>query len=80
MGKIIAFLKACKFIANCCLYHIVRVKDLESDIPPLVSVPVLKEFQEVFSYDLPEVSPEWEIKFGIDLLPDTQQFQSLLIE
>ncbi|KAH0680946.1 hypothetical protein KY285_021901 [Solanum tuberosum] len=37
----------------------------------LESVPVVSEYQEVFPDDLPGISPEWEIDFGIDLLSDT---------
>ncbi|KAH0775084.1 hypothetical protein KY290_012221 [Solanum tuberosum] len=71
-GRIIPCLKAYKLISKDCLYHIVRVKDLESEIPPLESVLVVKDFLEVFPDDLPEIPPEQEIDFGIDLLPDTQ--------
>ncbi|WMV37694.1 hypothetical protein MTR67_031079, partial [Solanum verrucosum] len=45
---------------------------LESEIPLLESVPVVKDFLEVFPDDLPGIPPEREIDFGIDLLPDTQ--------
>ena len=34
-GRIISCLKACKLISKGCLYHIVRVKYLEFEIPPL---------------------------------------------
>ncbi|KAH0685720.1 hypothetical protein KY290_017248 [Solanum tuberosum] len=71
-GRIISCLKACKLISKGCLYHIVRVKDLESETPPLELVPVVKNFSEVFPDDLPVIPPEREIDFGIDLLPDTQ--------
>ncbi|KAH0748282.1 hypothetical protein KY290_027514 [Solanum tuberosum] len=71
-GRIISCLKSCKLISKGCLYHIVRVKDLESEIPSLDSVPVVKDFLEVFPDDLPGIPPEWEIDFDIDLLPDTQ--------
>ena len=54
-----------------CLYHIVRVQDLDSKIPPIESVPVVSEFPEVFPNDLLSIPPEWEIDFGIDLIPDT---------
>ena len=54
------------------LYHLVRVKDSNLEIPTLESVPVVCEFPEVFPEDLPEVLPEKEINFEIDLLPDTQ--------
>ena len=31
----------------------------------------MSEFLEVFLNDLPDIPSEWEIDFGIDLLPDT---------
>ncbi|KAH0695924.1 hypothetical protein KY289_013406 [Solanum tuberosum] len=49
-----------------------RVMDIESEIPSLESVPVLREFPEVFPDDLPRIPPKQEIDFSIDLLPDTQ--------
>lgn len=51
-----------------CLYHLVRVRDVESKVL-LELVPVVKEFLHVFPNDLPGVSREREIDFGIDLLP-----------
>ena len=51
-GRIISCLKACKMISKGCLYHIVRVQDLNFNIPPIDSVPVLNEFPEVFANDL----------------------------
>ena len=56
-------------ISKGCLYHIIRVKDLESDIPPIESVHVVKDFLEVFLDDLLGIYPEQEIDFGINLLP-----------
>ncbi|XP_070045660.1 uncharacterized protein [Nicotiana tomentosiformis] len=40
--------------------------------PPLQSVPVVRQFPEVFPDDLPGLSPERIIDFGIDLIPGTQ--------
>ena len=72
-GKIISCLKACKLIAKECLYHIVIVRDLASEVPLLESVPVVKEFPRVFPNDLRSLRRKWEIDFGIDLLSDTQR-------
>ena len=58
-------------ISNGCLYHIVRVQDFDSEIPPIESVPIVSEFSEVFPNELPGIPPEWEIDFGINLLPET---------
>ena len=38
-GRIISCLKACKMISKGCLYHMVRVQDLDSEIPLIKSVP-----------------------------------------
>ena len=51
------------------LYHIARVQDLDSDVTPIESVPVVSEFPEVFPNYLPGIPPKWEINFGLDLLP-----------
>ncbi|XP_010326483.1 uncharacterized protein [Solanum lycopersicum] len=59
----------CPDVVTGCIYHVVRVKDLESEVPPLESVPIVRDFPKVFPNDLPGVPPEWEIDFGIDLLP-----------
>ncbi|XP_070026069.1 uncharacterized protein [Nicotiana sylvestris] len=45
---------------------------MESEPPALQSVPVVREFLEVFPNDLPGLSPEKIIDFGIDLMPNTQ--------
>ncbi|TMW89238.1 hypothetical protein EJD97_017461, partial [Solanum chilense] len=50
---------------------LVRVQDLDSEMPPIDPVLVVREFLEVFSNDLPSIPPEREINLGIDLLPDT---------
>ncbi|KAH0639227.1 hypothetical protein KY285_035813 [Solanum tuberosum] len=65
------WLHAC-FASIDCRTPIVKIKDLESEIPPLESVPTVKDFPEVFPDDLTEIPPEREINFGIDLLSDTQ--------
>ena len=71
-GKIISCLNACKLIANGCLYHILRVCNIKYEVPSLESVPVVRDFSEVFPDDLLGIPAEREIDFGIDLLPDTQ--------
>ncbi|KAH0644862.1 hypothetical protein KY284_032746 [Solanum tuberosum] len=71
-GQFVSCLKARKMISKGCIYHLVRVMDVESETPSLESVPVVNEFPKVFPNDLPDIPPEREIDFGIDLLPDTQ--------
>ena len=52
-GRIISCLKVCKMISRGCLYNIVRVKYLDFEVPPIESVPVVREFQEVFPVVFP---------------------------
>ena len=54
------------------LCHLVRVNDLEHDIPLINSVPVVNEIVDVFPEDFPRVPPLRQINIGIDLEPDTK--------
>ena len=64
-GQIISCLKSCMMISKGCLYHVVRVKDLECETPSIESLPLVREYPEVFPNDLPGTPPEREIDFGI---------------
>ncbi|KAH0709376.1 hypothetical protein KY284_010803 [Solanum tuberosum] len=70
-GRFISYLKARKLVSKGCIYHLYRVNDSSVEIPYIKSVPVVKEFPEVFPNDLPGVPPEREIDFGIYILLDT---------
>ncbi|XP_075076822.1 uncharacterized protein LOC142163434 [Nicotiana tabacum] len=71
-GRFISYLNARKMISKGYIYHLVQVKDADAQIPTLKSVPIVNDFPEVFPEDLPGVSPDREIDFGIDLLPGTK--------
>ncbi|KAH0773395.1 hypothetical protein KY290_010532 [Solanum tuberosum] len=71
-GQFVFYLKARKMISKGCIYHIVRVMDVESETPSLESVPVVTEFSRVFPDDLPGIPPEREIDFSINVFPNTQ--------
>ena len=51
-GRIISCLKAFRMISKGCLYHISIVQDLDSEIPPIESFRVVREFSKVFPNDL----------------------------
>ena len=57
-GCFISCLKAYKVIYKGCLYQIVIVQDLESEIPPIESVLVVRDFVEVFPIGIPSVPPK----------------------
>ncbi|XP_070036744.1 uncharacterized protein [Nicotiana tomentosiformis] len=70
--KFISYLKAWRMILKGYIYHLVRVHDAEARPPTLRLVPVATEFLDVSPDELPGVPPEREIKFAIDVPPDTQ--------
>ncbi|KAH0644044.1 hypothetical protein KY289_035018 [Solanum tuberosum] len=70
-GRFISYLKARKLVSKGCIYHLVRVDDSSVEIPLIQSVPIIREFPEVFADDLPGIPPQREIDFSIDLILDT---------
>ena len=60
------------------LYHIIKLKDLDSENAPIELDPVVKEFLTSFLW-FSIIPPEWEIDFGIYLLRDTNPIQFLII-
>nr|XP_009758075.1 PREDICTED: uncharacterized protein LOC104210804 [Nicotiana sylvestris] len=71
-GRFIPYLKARKMISKGYIYHLVRVKDADAQIPTLQLVPIVNEFPEVFPEDLFGIPTDREIDFGIDLLSGTK--------
>ncbi|KAH0767925.1 hypothetical protein KY285_003796 [Solanum tuberosum] len=71
-GQFVSCLKARKIISKGCIYHLVRMRDVDSETLTTESVPIVNVFSEVFPDDLPGIPLEREIDFGIELLPDTQ--------
>ncbi|WMV13704.1 hypothetical protein MTR67_007089 [Solanum verrucosum] len=71
-GQLFCCLKARKMIYKGFIYHLLRVRDVNSETPIVESVLVANEFLEVFLDDLPGIPPEREVDFCIDFLPDTQ--------
>lgn len=61
-----------EMIFKVCIYHLVRVRDGNFEVPTPESVPMVNEFSDVFLDDLPSIPPERKIGFYIDLLLDTQ--------
>ena len=47
LGKIVSHLKANKMLSKGYLYHLVRVDDLEQEVPSIDSVSIVNEFQDV---------------------------------
>ncbi|XP_075100011.1 uncharacterized protein LOC142176388 [Nicotiana tabacum] len=72
MSKFISYLKAQRMIGKGRLAYLAHIINTELEPPTLQSVPVIREFSEVFPDDLPGHPPERIIDFDIDLMPGTQ--------
>ena len=57
VGQIVSHLKDNKVIAKGYLYHLVRVNDLDQEVPSIVSVSTVNEFPDVFPENLAGVPP-----------------------
>ncbi|XP_070031906.1 uncharacterized protein [Nicotiana tomentosiformis] len=70
--RVISFMKAQQIIEKGCLAYLAFVRDTSAETPTVDSVPVVREFLDVFPADLPVIPPDEDIDFGIDLVPGTQ--------
>lgn len=50
-----------------------RVKYIYLEPLILQVIPVVNEFPDVFLEDLFNLPPKWEVEFGINVIPSTQQ-------
>ena len=55
------------------LYHLVRVNDLENEVPSVDSVSIVNEFQDVFPEDLPGIPAERDIDICVELDANTKK-------
>ncbi|XP_070048632.1 uncharacterized protein [Nicotiana tomentosiformis] len=66
-SRVISYLKAQRMIGNGCLSYLALVRDVDTDTPTIDSVPVVRDFPDVFHADLPGMLPNRNIDFSIDL-------------
>ncbi|XP_070006021.1 uncharacterized protein [Nicotiana sylvestris] len=71
-SRVISFLKAQHMVEKGCAAYFAYVRDVSTDTPSVDSVPVVRDFPDVFPANLPGMSPDRDIDFGIDLLLGTQ--------
>jgi len=55
-----------------CLAYLAYVRDTTAETPAIDSMPVVREFSDVFRSDLPGMPPDRDIDFCNDSAPDTQ--------
>ncbi|XP_070005153.1 uncharacterized protein [Nicotiana sylvestris] len=71
-SRVISFLKARYMVEKGCLDYLAYVWDTTAESPTIDSVPVVREFVDVFPSNLPGMPPDRDIDFCIDLAPGTQ--------
>ncbi|XP_019256463.1 PREDICTED: uncharacterized protein LOC109234874 [Nicotiana attenuata] len=70
--SVISYVKARRMVEKGCLAYLAYVRDSSAEVPPIDSVPIVREFPDVFPSDLPGMPPDRDINFCIDLAPGTQ--------
>ncbi|XP_070039829.1 uncharacterized protein [Nicotiana tomentosiformis] len=71
-SRAVSFIKAQGMVEKGCDAYLAFVRDVSMDTPTVESVPVVRDFLDVFPADILSMLPDRDINFGIDLLPDTQ--------
>ncbi|XP_070009530.1 uncharacterized protein [Nicotiana sylvestris] len=71
-SRVISFLKARHMVEKGCLAYLAYVQDTTAGSWTIDSVPVVREFADVFPSDLPGMPLDHDIDFCIDLAPGTQ--------
>ncbi|WMV25055.1 hypothetical protein MTR67_018440 [Solanum verrucosum] len=71
-SKVISFIKAQRLVDRGCLSYLTLIQDTSVESSLMDSVPVAREFIDVFLSDLPSVPQDRDIDFSIDLGPGTK--------
>ena len=71
LSNVVSALRAEKWIRKGCEAYLAFVSQSEGEGLSVDKVRTVKEFQDVFSEELPGLPPNREVEFGIDLLPGT---------
>ncbi|XP_070011342.1 uncharacterized protein [Nicotiana sylvestris] len=71
-SRVISCLKAQRMVGKGCLSYLDFVRDVGADTRTIDSVPMVRDFLDVFPADLSGMSPDRDIGFGISLVSGTQ--------
>ncbi|KAL4311186.1 hypothetical protein GQ457_01G017040 [Hibiscus cannabinus] len=72
LGNVISAMKAGRLIHQGCRAYLAHVVDTQSSKVDIGSIPIVRDFPDVFPEELPGLPPEREVKFIIDVLPGTE--------
>ncbi|XP_015159123.1 uncharacterized protein [Solanum tuberosum] len=64
---VISFIRGRRLVASGCLSYLAYVRDVSREVPPVESVPVIRDFLYVFPTDLPHLPSERDTDFPIEL-------------
>ena len=67
-------------VSKGCLAFLAHLRDDTTQVPPIESVSIVREFLDVFPADLPCMPPDRDIDFCIDLELGTRPISIPLIE
>ncbi|XP_074342212.1 uncharacterized protein LOC141679674 [Apium graveolens] len=70
--KFLSILKAKKLLRQGCEAYLYHIIDTEKEAPNMDEIPIVREFPDVFSDELPGLPPDCEIDFSIDLVPGAE--------
>ncbi|XP_074355987.1 uncharacterized protein LOC141695656 [Apium graveolens] len=70
-NKFLTIVQTKRLLRQGCEAYLAHVVDTKRETPEIHTIPVVIEFEDVFSKDLPGLPPDWEIEFAIDLAPGT---------
>ncbi|XP_070057749.1 uncharacterized protein [Nicotiana tomentosiformis] len=71
-NRVVSFLKTQRMLEKRCDAYLAYVRDVSIDTPTVESVPIVRDYSDVFPVDLPSMLPNRDIDFGIDFLPVSQ--------
>ncbi|XP_070002876.1 uncharacterized protein [Nicotiana sylvestris] len=77
LSRVISFLKAQWIVGKGCLSYLAFVRDVSAETPTINSVPVVRDFLDVFSADMSGMPPDKDIDFVIDLVTGTKPISIL---
>ncbi|XP_070015170.1 uncharacterized protein [Nicotiana sylvestris] len=76
-NRVISFLRAQRMVEKGCDAYLAYVRDVSIDTPAVESVPVVRDFPNVFPTNLSGMALDRDIDFGINLLSGTQTISIL---
>ncbi|XP_070054318.1 uncharacterized protein [Nicotiana tomentosiformis] len=70
-SRVLSFIKAQRMVEKGHDAYLAFVRDISADTHNVESVLVVRDFPDVFPVDVPGVPHDWDIDFGIDLVPES---------